>query len=265
MIFVYKDLEIYYEVIGAGNPVLILHGWGNDLETMRPIANLVKELGYKSLSMDLPGFGLSDLPKTSWEVSDYTNLIKIFLEEKGICNITLIAHSFGGRIAIKLAANYPATINKLILIDSAGIKPLRSTDYYLSNYFLKFVRSCTNLLPRRVKEFVNEHIIAKMGSADYRKAGRLRGTFIKVVNEDLRKFLPMIEATCLLVWGELDLETPVGDGKIMNDLISNSKLYIISGAGHHCFIDNFETFSAIITPFLLEEEYLDQNDSVSWL
>ncbi len=254
MIFVYEDLRIYYESIGSGKPLLLLHGWGNDLQTMRSIASLVKQLGYNPISFDMPGFGLSDFPKSSWGVSEYTGFIKKFLDTKGIHQVTLVAHSFGGRVAIKFAVNYPSMVDKLVLIDSAGIKPSRTIKYYLSVYITKFVRLCVNNLPKRVMSNIGECLISRFGSPDYRNAGKMRGTFIKVVNEDLREFLPLINASCLIIWGELDRETPVTDGMIINHLIPNSKFCVIRGAGHHCFVDKFQIFSEIISPFLLLED-----------
>ena len=90
-----------------------------------------------------------------------------------------------------------------------------------------------------------------MGSRDYRSAGKLRETFVKVVNEDLRQYLPCIQSPVLLGWGELDRETPVSDGRLMKDLIPEARLEVIQGAGHHCFLDNPEAFLKIIKPFLL--------------
>lgn len=92
-----------------------------------------------------------------------------------------------------------------------------------------------------------------MGSRDYRNAGKLRGTFVKVVNEDLRQYLPHIKSPVLLVWGELDRETPVSDGRLMKDLIPHAQLNVIQGAGHHCFLDDPEAFLKIISPFLSSE------------
>ena len=95
-------------------------------------------------------------------------------------NVILVCHSFGGRVGIKLAVKYGYLINKLILIDSAGIKPRRGLKYYFSIYKHKLL----NLL--KIK-----HVA---GSEDYKKLNEtMRGTFKNVINEDLCPILKKIK------------------------------------------------------------------------
>ncbi len=243
-------LKIYYEMVGSGEPILLLHGWGNDVETMRPVVGMVKDLGFRVYSIDLPGFGLSDTPDGSWGVDEYSNLVLKLLDELNINRVSLLAHSFGGRIAIKLAASQPARIDKLILVDSAGIKPRRSLDYRVKIYSTRLIRKIASVMPEPASKFLYQKLLDKMGSRDYRNAGKLRGTFVKVVNEDLRQYLPSIKSPVLLIWGELDRETPLSDGFLMKNLIPDSQLHVIQGAGHHCFLDNPKIFLKLLTPFL---------------
>lgn len=145
-------LKIYYEVAGSGEPVLLLHGWANDVETLRPLMGMVKEMGFRVYSVDLPGFGLSDTPEGPWGVDEYVNFVLKLLDELALDRVSIIGHSFGGRIAIKLAANDPIRINKLILVDSAGIKPDRSIGSYVSASSTKLIRKvATRLLDLSAK------------------------------------------------------------------------------------------------------------------
>lgn len=95
----------------------------------------------------------------------------------------------------------------------------------------------------------------KVGSSDYKNlSGTMRGTFIKVVNEDLKKFMPSIQAPTLLIWGELDTATPLKDAKIMNKLIPDSGLVVLKGCGHYSFLDNYYDFIIILNNFLKEDQ-----------
>jgi pimeloyl-ACP methyl ester carboxylesterase len=246
-------LKVYYEVAGSGEPVLLLHGWANDVETLRPLMRMVKDLGFRVFAVDLPGFGLSDTPQGPWGVDEYVNLVSKLLDELALNRVSIIGHSFGGRIAIKLAARDAQRINKMILVDSAGIKPDRSIGSAFSASSTKLLRKVIARLPNSIGKFLKDNLLSKMGSRDYRSAGKLRETFVKVVNEDLRQYLPCIQSPVLLVWGELDRETPVSDGQLMKDLIPGAQLNVIPGAGHHCFLDNPEAFLELISPFLLRE------------
>ncbi len=90
---------------------------------------------------------------------------------------------------------------------------------------------------------------SRIGSEDYQRADSLRGTFVKVVNEDLKPFLPRIENQTLLIWGENDKSVPVSDAREMKNLIPNSTLKIIKQAGHFPFLDNFQDFSTVLLDF----------------
>lgn len=250
MIKLICGLKIYYEVVGSGEPMLLLHGWANDVETLRPVVGMVKHLGFRVFSVDLPGFGLSDTPEGSWGVDEFADVVLKLLDELSITRVNILAHSFGGRIAIKLAASDPGRIHKLILVDSAGIKPDRSIDYRAKVSLTKFIRKIASVLPESVSKFLFQNLVDKMGSPDYRNAGKLRGTFVKVVNEDLRQYLSAIKSPVLLIWGELDRETPLSDGQLMKNLIPDLQLFIIQGAGHHCFLDNPKSFLKIISSYL---------------
>jgi pimeloyl-ACP methyl ester carboxylesterase len=89
-----------------------------------------------------------------------------------------------------------------------------------------------------------------VGSRDYRDAGPLRGTFVRVVREDLRELLPRIQARTLLVWGEEDREVPTEIAHAMAEAIPNATLEIIARAGHFCFLDQHDYFRLLVAKFL---------------
>jgi pimeloyl-ACP methyl ester carboxylesterase len=245
-----SELSIYYEVQGQGDPVILLHGWGVDSGSLRDVSTLLKEQTKSRIyTLDLPGFGFSDTPKNSWSVDNYVNLVLLFMEKMNISKALLFGHSFGGRIAIKLAANHPNYVDRLILVDSAGILPKRTAGYYIKVSVAKFIKRSINLFPILDKTSLYRLIYSKLGSEDYIRSGSLRDTFVKVVNEDLKSFMPRINCKTLLIWGERDESTPVSDAIEMRNLIPNSTLHIIKNAGHFSFLDNFQEFSLILLEF----------------
>jgi pimeloyl-ACP methyl ester carboxylesterase len=242
-----NGLSTYYEMQGKGRPVVLLHGWAADSGSLRAISTLLKNTSEsKVYAIDLPGFGYSAPPPEDWDVGAYADFLGAFLKCMDLNKVSLLGHSFGGRIAIKFSAQHPDQVERLVLVDSAGIKPKRKAAYYYRvglAKILKFVRKTFPALQ-------NSKFNPNMGSADYQKAGALRGTMVKVVNEDLQPFLPLIQQPTLLIWGENDQETPVGDALVMKKLIPNSNLEIIKNAGHFCFLDNFAAFQTILLGFL---------------
>lgn len=253
MIIYIDGLKVYYEAVGKGEPIVLLHGWGADTNFMRPIVHMLQDCGkFRVYALDFPGFGLSECPQDAWDVSRYASFVIKFFDNLNLQSADVLGHSFGGRIAIKLASSYPNRIKRLILVDSAGIKPKRTLKFTLKIGFVKALRKIASALPESALREMFSRIILSQGSQDYQKAGKLRKTFVQVVNEDLRNLLPLIQSPTLVVWGGKDIETPLEDGLLMSQLIPNSRLEILHKSGHFPFIDNPHAFKKLLMSYLGE-------------
>lgn len=238
-----KDLRVYYEKDGKGEPILLLHGWGGNTQSIRPLFDILKPR-FCTYSLDLPGFGRSYTPSVPWQTSDYGECIKEFLKNFGIERTGLMGHSFGGKISLWFSVNYPNMVNKLVLISSAGIKPKRKSTYYLKVFLAKTAKT---FLPKGLKDKIYERI----GSEDYKKAGKMRPTLIKILKEeDFKPLLSKILAPTLIIWGENDDQTPLYQGKIMEKEIKGSRLSVIKNSGHFCYLDQPQYVSSLILDFL---------------
>lgn len=242
-----NNLNISYQVAGEGDVVLLLHGWGGEAASFQPVFEWLAQ-SHKVYALDLPGFGKSQLPPTAWDTSDYAQFVTAFLGKFDIPKVHLIGHSFGGRISIIISAEHPEKVDKLILVDSAGIKPRRTAKYYLRVGIAKvgkLIRRCG-----KYGVLVANAMSARVGSKDYQNAGDMRATLVKVVNQDLRALLPRITASTLLIWGEDDKDTPVSFGQIMEKEIPDAGLVVLKEAGHFSYLDKFPQFCRIVASFL---------------
>lgn len=248
-----KNLKIYFEAHGTGEPLLLLHGWGVDSQIWQPIIPHLDGT-FKVIAVDLPGFGQSDPPPKPWGVFDYADFVKDFIDDLELKSVTLLGHSFGGRIAIATASLDPKGLKKLILISSAGIKPKRGLKYY-SFFTLAKVLGTVLKLPtiKGFQPYFRQKLYQLLGEHDYETAGPLKETFLKVINQDLTSILRSIEVPTLIVWGEDDREVPLSDAQKMQLLIKNSKLEIIKNAGHFCFLEKSEGFCQIVKNFIHEQ------------
>lgn len=246
-----EGMRIQYEVRGEGSPVLLLHGWMAGIDAMRPIADAVTGLGMRAVSLDFPGMaGGSDAPQAPMGVPDYARITRAFIAAQGLEGADVICHSFGGRVTILLAAEEPALFNRLVLVDAAGIRPKRGAKYYLRTYayklgkYLAKIGFINRMLHLRQKQ-------ANAGSEDYRalKTDVMRGTFVKVVNLDLKDRLPQIQNPTLLIWGSEDTSTPLYMGKLMERLIPDAGLVVLEGAGHFSYADQYPRFCAVLAAF----------------
>lgn len=247
------NLNINYITEGEGEAVVLLHGWGSNITLFKSMTEVLKAK-YRVIAPDMPGFGGSDEPPVPWCVDDYVDFVIKFLKEMGVEKATFLGHSFGGRVIIKFfeRENLPFEISKIILVDSAGVKPKKTLK--------QKVKICTYKLGKKVlsmgivkKLFPDalHKFQSKSGSADYKAASPLmRQTMVKVVNEDLTHIFPKVTPSTLLVWGENDTATPVSDAILMEKMMPDAGKVVLKGCGHYSFIDDMYTFNRVLASFM---------------
>lgn len=190
---------------------------------------------------DLKGFGHNAGMEYPYSLSDYAEEVKEYMSKNGIEKPHVIAHSFGARIAIKLAAENPDLFDALVLTGAAGLKPKRG--------LIKRVKAIEFAV---LKRFVKREKLARFYSPDYLKLDdTMKQSFVKIVNETLDGSLPYIKNKTLVVFGEKDKETPSYMAKRLYKGIKNSRLLFIKDAGHFAFIDKPHTFDTEVREFLL--------------
>ncbi len=245
--------NISYKIRGNGEKtVVILQGWGTHHGMYDTVADTICEK-YKVVQFDFPGFGESDEPREAWNVDAYADFFCNFMKELNIKEATLIGHSYGGRVIIKLASRdkLPFKIERIVLIDSAGILPKKSLWQKINIYKYKLLKKIAGnkivyaLFPELIDDWRS-----RQGSADYKNASdMMKKCLVLAVNEDLTHLLPLIKQDTLLVWGETDTATPLQDAKIMEREIKNSGLVVLNGAGHFSFLDQPAVFKNVMRSY----------------
>lgn len=257
LVFDFEGNSVYYKRFGKGKPLIILHGWGSNSDVMLPLASTLKVKRTIYL-IDFPGFGKSPAPGVAWSVGDYTRCIATFITSISESPVDILAHSFGGRVTLKLCSNdeYKSLVDKVIITGGAGMKPRRPPKYYLKKYTALVIRWPFTILPASMSEkslswLRTTRIWKALGSSDYRTlTGVMRETFVKTVSEYLEYTLPKINHEVLLLWGANDDSTPVYQAKIMERGIKNAGLAVIDNAGHYAFLDKAHQFKVITETFL---------------
>jgi pimeloyl-ACP methyl ester carboxylesterase len=216
-----------------GHPLVMLHGWGQNLQSLQPMGELLANRA-KVYMIDLPGFGKSPPPPEDWGTAEYADRIYQYLEEQSIQQADILGHSIGGRISIRLAAKYPQRVRSMTLINAAGLQRQRTLQQSLRSQWIKTMRDACKISPLYRDELLTWHS-QTYGSRDYLNAGTLKGTFIKVVNEDLTELAKQISLPVLLLWGEADTETPIEMGHRYHSLFPNSQLITIPNRDHFMF------------------------------
>ncbi len=231
----------------AGQCALVfLHGWRSSKEVWQGVASKLQQAGCSIYMLDLPGFGSSPTPKSNFTVSDYASLVAEFIKKQDLGKVVLVGHSFGGRVGIKLAATESELIAKLVLADSAGfaMESRKKSGYGLVAKLVKpfFKPSFMQGLRKQVYKLI--------GAEDYLATPSLQKTFVNAVSEDLTQDMKRVSCPTLIIFGERDADTPKEFGSRMHNLIVNSRLEILDGAGHYSFLDKPEEFASFLTEFV---------------
>lgn len=233
------NINVNYIQYGEGKDVLLLHGWGQNIQMMKPIGDGLCS-NHRITIIDFPGFGESDEPLVSWTIKDYSILVEKIVKELGIKKPIVMGHSFGGRVAIYFSADNP--IEKLVLFGSPCIRA--QTTLPLSVRILKKLKTLPGL------DAFGEKMKKYIGSRDYKAASPImRQTLVNVVNEDLASYARRIEEPTLLIWGENDTEAPVEGARELEKIMMDAGLIILPGT-HYAYLENLGQVITILNNFI---------------
>ena len=248
--------RIHHERWGEGpERVLLLHGWGCTGALMKSPADA---LAFRAqvMTLDFPGFGESERPPEPWGVPEYAEAVRALLLEEKFAPCGVVAHSFGGRVALFLASEHPELFTKLVITGGAGLKKpqteetrRRSEAFQRKRAAWEKVRGFKPL--SGVAEKAEEKLRRKYGSADYNALDEeMRKTFVRVISLDLGDRLPRIQQPTLLLWGDQDAETPLWMGQRMEREIPDAGLVVLEGGTHFAYLEQAARFNLIVQNFL---------------
>ena len=243
MIFKVKDIDVNYIQYGKGEKdVVLLHGWGQNIEMMDPIGKKLENIA-KVTIIDLPGHGKSSEPLKSITIYDYCEIVKELLDYLKIKKPIMIGHSFGGRISIIYASKYET--EKLILLGSPCIRKEQKESFKLKT--LKTLKKVPGL--NKLEEFAKKHI----GSRDYRNASTvMREILVNTVNEDLSECAKKIECPTILIWGTNDTEAPLEEAEELEKTMKDAGLVVYEGGTHYTYLEFLNPVCNVIKTFIKE-------------
>lgn len=244
--------QLYYETYGSGEPIVFIHGLGASIYTWRKVKEPLAA-GNKLFLIDLKGFGKSPKPRDDrYSILDQADLVYNLILEHDLRNLTVVGNSYGGAVslllAVRLCAENPKRLSKLILIDSAGYKKFIP-------WFVKLLRMpglgwlIVHLSPDKTlakvalkESYYNDQLITAADIEAYAKPlGMKNGKYalLKVADQaipdDIEKWIakyPTISVPTLILWGEYDSVLPLEVGKLLDAAIPCSKLTTIPNTGH---------------------------------
>lgn len=226
---------IYYLVGGEGPPLILLHGLsGSSRWWAQNTPFLTRH--FRVYVIDLIGFGQSrGQPFTLHEAA---GVVMQWMGELGLARASIVGHSMGGFIAADLAARFPESVARLVLVASAGIPFGRTTLQNAWGLFRALRYMPLNFFPILITDAL------RAGPATI--VGALRQIFASDLSADLSR----IRAPTLIIWGEYDSVIPLLIGEKLGQLLSHAAFVVIEGAGHNPMWDRPEQFNRVVTDFL---------------
>ncbi len=240
-----KDQLIFYRKFGRGKALIILHGWGLSGRLYLPVGKILAKK-FRVFLPDLPGFGHSPLPAMVWSVPDYARLVVEFAKKMKLNQFILVGHSFGARVAVQVAVDYPGRVEKLILSGYPILRRAHSARQVL--YVL--ARGGRLIIPRRYRRAVRSGLYRLIGAGDYvREPEGRRETFLRVISWDQRRLIGKVGCRTALLWGENDRLTPLKHAYFVQKKIPGAKLGIVPDVGHRLPFQLPETFARLTEEF----------------
>ena len=255
-----KGIPIAFQKVGAGTPLVLLHGFTQDSRIWKlQIENLSKN--FTVVAWDAPGAGQSADPSESFDIGEYADCLKAFLDSVGVKKAHMLGLSWGGLLAQEFFFRYPTYVISLALADTyagwtgslsdsiararlascikdSSLPPSEFVSKYLSGMF-------SDSPPKDAKED-----LAKIMFDTHPLGFRLMATALAIA--DTRRLLPTINVPTILIWGDADKRSPINVAHQLHSLIPNSKLVIISNAGHVSNMEKSEEFNKIVREFCIK-------------
>ena len=205
--------------------IVILHGWTKSKASWDAVVSCLRTKGADVLFPDIPG--LTDGTDPVWGLDDYVEWLKSMVGNE---SIVLVGHSNGGRIAIAFSAAYPQQVERLVLVDSAGI-PLKDPIVLAKNQIFKLIAKAGRKFT--TSEKMRSVLYKAARVSDYPNATlNMRKTMENLIKVDLTSVLSRVKAPTLIIWGDQDRVTPLVMAKTLVQNIADARLELIPGGRH---------------------------------
>jgi pimeloyl-ACP methyl ester carboxylesterase len=255
----------HYVEKGEGEPVILIHGFNYDCNIWAENMDALAE-GFKVYAIDLWGFGYSTREPLDYGYQLYADQILDFMDGLDIQNASLVGQSMGGGTAILFCTQHRDRVNKLLLVDPAGMPnpmPLVGKVFKLPKVGEFFMRLKTDTVRKKNLAdlwihnkdlitrdyFDNITRFQKVEGSNSAILAVLRKDFFDKLSDEIHN-LAQVDVPILIVWGRQDEAIPLSKGEEMHNICKGSCLEIIDNAGHVPNYEQAETFNQMAVEFL---------------
>jgi 2-hydroxy-6-oxonona-2,4-dienedioate hydrolase len=243
----------YYD-LGSGPSLVLIHGIGGDADDWAFCLQALSA-SHRVIALDLLGFGRSDKPAINYTIAGFVEVLERFLRALAIKHATLLGGSLGGWIAGAFALQFPDVVDKLVLVDSAGVAegtaelPVDlhvSTRAHMREVFEQLFYDRTLATDDLIDLAYQQHLERGDGNTIHSVLQNLRDG-----RECLDESIANLKMPVLIVWGEQDAIVPVETGRRLHQLIPGSNLHVIPECGHLPALEKPAEFVRCVLEFLV--------------
>lgn len=225
--------KVHFLVAGEGKPLVLVHGLGGRSEDWLSLIPELKRGGYKVYAPDLLGFGQTDKPDADYSIALQSELVRQFLDSQNLAKPDIAGWSMGGWVSLKLAADHPDRVHRLILLDSAGTKFEAVNAGALRPKTEPELAHMMEILtphPKPIPGFYARYVLRILAEQDWVVERALRS--MEQGNDLMDGKMASVKSPVLLVWGKQDVLTPPSIGEQMQREMPQSVLHVVDGCGH---------------------------------
>lgn len=229
--------RVHYNVAGPvhGRAVVLVHGLGGRGEDWQPLEPYLVRAGCRLYMLDLPGYGRSARPTDfSYSMADQADVVAGFMDAVGLRRAAVGGWSMGGWVAQEVAIRHPERVERLMLLDSAGLREWPAFDVRLfaphSEGELAGLMALLVPHPRVIPHWMARNILQMSETREW--ITRRAVTSMLTGRDVTDAALPQLAMPVLIVWGTEDRIFPLHQAERMHRLIAGSQLLEVPGCGH---------------------------------
>ena len=267
-------IHIHYQEFGdaANPPIVLIHGYTASLFVWHKVAPMLADAGFRVVAMDLVGFGYSEKPRWfEYTIAAQARMVSGLMQRLGIGRATVMGSSYGGAVAMTLALDYPASVEKLVLIDAV------CNDELLRHPILRlvsmpavgeaitpFIVDSRLMLKRRMRKTLsssNYDLITKDRIANVMRPLKAADAHHSLLATSrnwracrLEQDANLIDQPTLIIWGEDDNVVGIHNGHKLHDSILHSRFVVLRNCGHVPAEEKSEIVSELVNEFCRDKK-----------
>jgi pimeloyl-ACP methyl ester carboxylesterase len=256
--FTSHGAQIYYELRGKGEPIILIAGFGIDHVSWNgPISDTLSK-NHQVILFDNRGIGKSDCPDTPYMIEDMAKDVYALMQHLGLPKAIVLGHSMGGAIAMTLAVLHPEVVTKLILCCTfAYVLPAPLASFEVAFFALKNGYPPQAVFPALVPWILSNQLLTNRDVWHYLEKEHSKNLypqpligfkrqFEALKQFDIQKKLSTIQAPAIVIAANLDILAPVYQSEYLTHHLPHSKLKILENVGHAAHLENPKLFAKMI-------------------